>query len=110
MRDKAFQLMQEGKHDEALPLFRQVIESDPSDWNAIYLAGQCCRFLNNFDGAIDYLQKAADINPHEGPVWLALGIAFQLKGDWDASIDALKKALQIDPDCPSSYKLEQSAA
>lgn len=98
MRDKAFQLIQEGKHDEALPLFRQLIEADPSDWNAIYLAGQCCRWLDNFDGAIDYLQKAVDINPNEGPVWLALGIAFQLKGDWDNSIEALKKALQIDPD------------
>jgi tetratricopeptide (TPR) repeat protein len=98
MRDKAFQLVQEGKYDEALSLFRSVIESDPSDWNSIYLAGQCCRFLNDLDGAISYLRKATDINPNEGSVWLALGISCQLKGNWDDSIDALKNALHIDPD------------
>ena len=98
MRDKAFQLIKEAKYEEALALFRQVIELDPSDWNCIYLAGQCCRFLNDFDGATDYLQKATDINPDDGPIWLALGIAHQLKCEWEPAIDALRNALQIDPD------------
>jgi tetratricopeptide (TPR) repeat protein len=98
MRDKAFQLMQEANYDEALELFRKVIEADPSDWNGIYLAGQCCRFLNDLDGAVDYLRQASGINPNEGPVWLALGIVHQLKGEWEPAIDALRNALQIDPD------------
>lgn len=98
MREKAIQLVQEGKYDEALVCLRAVIEADPSDWNSVYLAGQCCRFLNDLDSAISYLRKAASINPNEGPIFLALGIACQLKGNWDAAIDALNKALQIDPD------------
>jgi tetratricopeptide (TPR) repeat protein len=98
MRDRAFELVQAGKYDEALPLFHQVFRADPSDWNAIYLAGQCCRWLNDFDGAIDCLQQAAKINPNEGPIFLALGIACQLKEDWGAAMDALKRAIQIDPD------------
>jgi tetratricopeptide (TPR) repeat protein len=103
MRDKAFQLVQEGKYDEALTLLRSVIEGDPSDWNSIYLAGQCCRFLNDLDGAFYYLRKATDINPNDSSVWLALGIACQLKGNWDDAIDALRKALQIDPDCVLAF-------
>ena len=98
MRDRAIKLIQEGRYNEALPLFRQVFESDTSDWNAIYLAGQCYRWLNNFDGAIDCLREAARINPNESPVWLALGITYQLNEDWDRSIEALKKAIQIDSD------------
>jgi tetratricopeptide (TPR) repeat protein len=98
MRERAFKLFQEGQYDDALTLFRSVIEADPKDWNSIYLAGQCCRFLNDIDGAVKYLLQATDINPNEPPMWLALGIAYQLKENWGDAIGALREALEIDPD------------
>jgi tetratricopeptide (TPR) repeat protein len=98
MRDKAFQLIEEGNFAEALPLFRSVIEADPSDWNSVYLAGQCCRFMNDFDGAIEYLRRATELNSNEKSVWLALAIANQLNENWDNAIKAIKRAFKIDPD------------
>ena len=98
MRDKAIQLVQEGKFNEALVLFRSVIEEDPTDWNAVYLAGQCCRYMGNYDKAIDYLRRATELNSIEKSVWLALAIAYQLNENWDNAIKAIKRAFEIDPD------------
>jgi tetratricopeptide (TPR) repeat protein len=98
MRERALKLFQEGQHGDALTLFRSVIEANPNDWNCIYLAGQCCRSLNDIDGAIKYLLEATGINPNEPPMWLALGIAYQLKENWGDAIGALREALEIDPD------------
>jgi tetratricopeptide (TPR) repeat protein len=98
MRERAINLFQEGQYNDALSLFRSVIKADPDDWNSIHLAGQCCRFLNDIDGAIKYHQQATSINPNEAPMWLALGIAYQLRENWDDAIGALREALEIDPD------------
>ena len=86
------------QYGEALPLFRQEIAADSQDWAALYMAGQCCRFENDLDGAVTYLVAATDLEPKEPPVYLALGIARQLRSEWDLAVDAFRKALEIDPD------------
>lgn len=49
--DRAIELMGEQRFGDALPLLRRSIEQDPSKWNTWYVAGQCCRFLRDIDGA-----------------------------------------------------------
>jgi tetratricopeptide (TPR) repeat protein len=98
MRERAFNLFKEGQYNDALTIFHSVIKADPGDWNSVYLAGQCCRYLDDIDGAIKYLLEATRINPNEPPMWLALGIAYQLRENWDDAIGALREALEINPD------------
>ena len=45
--------------------------------------GQCSRFLNNFDSAIEYLLRAVELRNDEPSIFLALGIAFQLNANWE---------------------------
>ena len=58
--EHAIELMQGQRFGEALHLLRRAIDHDPSLWNAWYMAGQCCRFLNNIDGAIEYLKGSVN--------------------------------------------------
>ena len=96
--EQAIERMQRQRFGEALPLLHGAIEEDPSQWNAWYMAGQCCRFLNDIDGAITHLARAAELKADGAPVFLALGIAYQLQTRWADAVEAFRQALNIDPD------------
>ena len=42
--DPAIELMKGQRFGADLHLLRRAIEQDPSQWNAWYMAGQCCRY------------------------------------------------------------------
>lgn len=90
-------LINSGKYEEALILIRKLIEEFPGDAHYLYLAGQCCRFLNDFNGAISYLKSSADLSPVQQEIFLALGIAYQLNENFEQSVYELNKAIEIDP-------------
>ena len=69
---------------------------DPA--RAARLAGQCCRYLNDIDGAIDHPSRAAKLKKDSPPIFLALGIAFQLNTQWDDAIEVFRRAIEIDSD------------
>jgi tetratricopeptide (TPR) repeat protein len=101
--EQAIERMQRQRFGEALPLLHGAIEEDPSQWNAWYMAGQCCRFLNDIDGAITHLARAAELKADEAPVFLALGIAYQLQTRWADAVESFRQALNIDPDYELAY-------
>jgi tetratricopeptide (TPR) repeat protein len=101
--DPAIELMKSQRFGEALQLLRRAIAQDPSQWNAWYMAGQCCRFLNDIDGAIGYLSHAAELKRDEPPIFLMLGITLQLGEQWDDAIEAFRRAIEIDPDYELAY-------
>lgn len=103
LRDQVNSLMKGGHWEAALPLLLREIEGDPPDWNLEHLAGQCCRFLGDLDGAVEHHSRASRLAPEIAPVFLALGIAHQQRGDWDDAIAAFAHAIDIDPDYELAY-------
>ena len=103
MNDEITGLVDAKRYSEALERLSQLIALNPSDWEAHYLAGQCCRFLNDFSTAITYLSKASALNPGAQQIYLALGIAYQLKEQWLDSKNSLRQALELDPDYVLAY-------
>lgn len=101
--DPAIELMKAQRWADALPLLHRALDEDPEQWNAWYMAGQCCRFLNDIDGAIEALSKAAALRTDQPPLFLALGVACQLKSQWDKAVDAFRRAIEIDPDYELAY-------
>src|SRR5256885_15429117 len=67
------------------------------------MAGQCCRFLDDIDGAIEYLSHSVEIKSDEPAALLALGIALQLRERWDEAVEAFGRAIQIEPDYELAY-------
>jgi tetratricopeptide (TPR) repeat protein len=89
--DRAMELMKSQRFGEALPLLCLSIDEDPSQWNVWYLAGQCSRFMNDIDGAIEYLKHATELKADEAPIFLAFGIALQLRMRWDDAVKAFRR-------------------
>jgi len=103
MNDEITELISANRYSEALERLTQLISLNPSDWEAHLWAGQCCRYLNDFSTAINYLSKAAEFNHGEKSIYLSLGIAYQLKEQWLDSKNALRQALELDPDYVLAY-------
>jgi len=101
--EEAIERMRHQRFGEALSLLHRVIEKAPDQWNAWYMAGQCCRFLNDIDGAIAHLARAAELKADEAPVFLALGIAYQMQARWIDAVEAFRQAINIDPDYELAY-------
>jgi len=99
----AIDLMKQQRFAEALPILVCLTESNPNDWSLYYMAGQCCRFINDIPKALTLLNKAAILNPNEAQVFLALGIAHQLAEQYDLAIKALKQAVKIEPTLWTTY-------
>jgi tetratricopeptide (TPR) repeat protein len=94
----ASDLMRVRRYADAFELLEPATATLSPNWNALYLAGQCRRFLDDFDGAVDLLQRAADAAPSVAVVYLALGIALQLRGSLEEASGALVRAIEIDAD------------
>jgi tetratricopeptide (TPR) repeat protein len=95
---RASDLMRVRRYGDAFDLLQPATSTLPANWNVLYLAGQCRRFLEDFDGAVDLLQRAADAAPSVAAVYLALGIALQLRGNLEEASGALVRAIEIDAD------------
>jgi len=100
---QAIDLMKAQNFAAALSLLQKAIDQDPSHWGNWYMAGQCCRFINDLDGAVTYLRRAIALKSDEPPVLLALGIALQLTNRLAEAIDAFRQAIEADPDYELAY-------
>lgn len=96
----AKQKMFAGDYRSALNLFKEVFENQPDKAVAAYYTGECYFLMENYEDALDYLNKAKqkDANAHENMNML-LGRIYHIKGDLDAamsSFESFKSSLKQD--------------
>jgi tetratricopeptide (TPR) repeat protein len=101
--DRAIELINVQRWGDALPLLRKAIDDDPTVWGRWYMAGQCCRFTNDLDGAVRYLSRAAELQPDATQVFHGLGVALQLQGRFGEAVKAFGRAIEIDPEAELAY-------
>lgn len=95
----ANRLKREGKLDEAIALYHQVIDINPNFAWAYSNLGDAFVKQGNLEQAIDCYSKSLNINPNSAWLFYRLGEALAQKGDLEAAIQYLRKAIEIKPDC-----------
>lgn len=103
----------DGRYDEAVQLYRQVLESDPGNLRAhiglglIYSFGYEGMFME----ACYELEKAVRLSPNDPQLWIWLGKAYQqvalLEGDQELllkSKQAFERALKLEPNNEEAIK------
>jgi len=107
MFNEGLRLYHEGKGDEALALFRKVVEINPNDGEAWVYIGTILLSKKDFDGAISALEKglAQSLPGHIAALgWVNLGVAFQLgRKDIAKAIEAYERAIAFKPDLPEAH-------
>lgn len=95
-----------GKIDSAVYAFSQTIAIDPEFGRGYGKLGLIYgRNLQQFDTAIQYLQKAIELNPNDESYYENLGIAQAMKGNTQGAIAAFNQGLSR---FPGSAKLNQN--
>ncbi|MCS7186981.1 MAG: tetratricopeptide repeat protein [Armatimonadota bacterium] len=107
MFNEGLRLYQEGKADEALTLFRKVVEVNPKDGEAWIYIGTILLSKNDYEGAISALEKGLSqslpgLIAAQG--WVNLGAAYQLgRKDTPKAIEAYERAIAFKPDLPEAH-------
>ncbi len=92
-----------GRYADAEQLYRQILEVDPNQPDAWHLLGVIAYEVQRADLAVEYIQKAIAVNPHDGVYYGNLGLALQGIGRLDDAIQCYQRALQIAPGFVHAY-------
>ena len=80
----------------AIPFYLEAYKLNPNNSVLNYHLGKSYLYSNFKDKAIDYLEKAVQLNPQVAPdIHLYLGMGYHIDMQWDKSIEAFNKHLAI---------------
>jgi tetratricopeptide (TPR) repeat protein len=78
--DQAVDLYADEKYDEAIALYRQVLEIDPVYTDAIHGLTMCYQAKGELDAAISLTLKYIEREPEDILAWTNLSMFYQKKG------------------------------
>lgn len=89
----------EGKSDDSLKTYQEILENDPQNITALFYAGLINNDLKKYEEASVFLEKVVFVKPSFQPrlLYVNLGIAYFYSGNYSKAIYNLNKAANIDP-------------
>ena len=112
---------QEGHRQEAERLYRQILEVDPQQPDAIHLLGVLAAQTGQHELAVEYIRRAIVFRETAAPFHVNLGNALHALGALDEAISCYRRAPALQPDVVEGHsnlgnalrvqgKLEEAAA
>jgi len=95
---QANRFKREGRLDEAIALYHQVIELSPNFAWAYNNLGDVLVRQGKLDEAIAFYYQSLKINPNSSWLHSSLGEALAKQGDLEGAIEYIQKAVEIRPD------------
>lgn len=96
--DKARQLLNDGKYDQALTRYHSLLRTDPTSVRALIGIGVIHLITSNFSEASITISKALDHEPNNAKVLCGLGMTKISQGLKTEGIHYFVKALETDPE------------
>lgn len=96
--DKGLSLHQQGRLAEAEPLYRRVLRTAPTHFDALHLLGALCGQTDRFDEALELLNRALAQRPGSAPALNNLGNTLGSLGRHQEAVQAFERALAVRPD------------
>jgi predicted O-linked N-acetylglucosamine transferase (SPINDLY family) len=88
----------QGNLEEAQRLYRNLLEDDPRDADALHFLAVIALASDRSLEARDLSQKAIDIRPNDSAFWFVLAVACQHQRQLQEAVDAWRSAVRLDPD------------
>ncbi|MEN0063197.1 MAG: tetratricopeptide repeat protein [Myxococcota bacterium] len=86
-----------GRQAESIELLERVAELAPKDWRVQMQLGNVAFFQDDYDAALNYLQKATELSPDAGPAWNMLGYTRAQLGDFDGAVASFDRYIGLAP-------------
>ncbi len=110
---QAQKAMQANDFAGGMALVEPLLEEDPNDGDALYMAAVAARFLKRFDEAERHLSALHTAMPEYGRAWQETGHLSRDRGDGAAAAAAYARATRFNPALEASWRaladLEQAA-
>jgi len=84
--------------ERSLETLASIRQTSANRFHVLYLTGHAYRVLERYREAIAPLQEAAELDPEEISVWLALGWCYKRLGKLPLAIESLESALSFSDD------------
>lgn len=98
---KAYSYKQQGSRKDEIA----VLNSIPTDFWANYFLAEYYRNENDFQNAIAYYKKAAELKPNYSQTYLGLARSYMDAGDYKNAIDILDKYISYNSNSDIAYAL-----
>ena len=101
--EEAIRLHQQGKIHQAESIYRQLLEKNPKNSDALHLLGLIAYQTGNHQGAVDMIDGAIEINPNVASYYSNLAIALIGLNQLNAAILNCQKAIELNIDFAEAY-------
>ncbi|MEL6590652.1 MAG: OmpA family protein, partial [Bacteroidota bacterium] len=94
-RKKADYYYQSDNFVEAEKLYKEVLNGNPSDFQAAYLLGSINSYLQDYRESLRYFRKAAEIDPaRNDTVYLQIGLVYKRLNDYRKARESLEEFMR----------------
>lgn len=92
--ERARQCLRQRQFDQAIELFREAVELDPSHAPACEGLAAACFHAEDYDGAIEQFNRLVKLRPRDAKPYVNLGAVYNRTERYDEAVAALQKAVQ----------------
>ena len=94
----AHELEASGLHDEAIKVAAEILDEEPNNALALYVATRCFNDLDRPGFGQVFGERLTRLVPKESAAWVNYGNAYQIGFDIPNAINCNAKALELDPE------------
>lgn len=110
--DRARSLQQQGQHEQALGLCRQVLERQPDHVEALFLSAEIAAASGAADRALQLFRQVLELQPDHAPAHYKCGNLLRDRQQMEAALASYDQAVALDPQyayafCNRGVVLEQ---
>ena len=95
--NQAIALHRRGELDAAQKIYKQILQSDSLNAEALHLLGVIALQEKDFAGATTFISQALTINPQMPVALNNLGVAYKEQNKYDEALKCFNSALELDP-------------
>jgi predicted O-linked N-acetylglucosamine transferase (SPINDLY family) len=95
--NKAYSFQQKGYLKEARAIYDQILQVQPSNFDALQLAGSVASIQNSYDEAIELLSRAIKVYALHAPSFFNLAVALQKNKHTESAIANYDEAIKLRP-------------
>lgn len=103
LAEKARALCDQGRHPEALRVYEEAMQADPSLVGAYRGVVQCYRNMGDLEAAIRFMESLYLEHPERAEVFYGMGYALYEAGRHDAARQNFEKAVSLNPDLAEAW-------
>jgi protein O-GlcNAc transferase len=94
---------QAGQLQQAEQLYRQILQGDPQQVDALRLLGVIAHQVGRHDLAIDYMSQALRLNPGHAEAHNSLAVVYKAQGRVEEAVAHYREALRLKPDFAEAH-------